>query len=382
MAGHERDDAHPRRRQDVLAIAALDGGVALHAALHAVVDGRARELDVSADLLAEVPQLVLVLEEAVRPRSEVGRLRAADHLERRHLQHARIEPRLIGHDGRGFGLDHRARQHELEQLADAHRVARSCAIQHSIGASATFSTAAGRCLRGVRGQCPAPPQRTTRTSQGTTRRHSRLNVASRSVGVRRALLHVRPERLWLVALSLIMTPSSAAARRRTRPARGRWRTASTPMRTTSRSASLRHRRHLVLPARARGRPSRASARARHHAGRGPFRRRTPRSSRPRRGGSSKANAASISTTNTSWVELSSASSLDDTLRAFVEQEVRDDRHQRRLPHERGERRAQAAGVPHFLQPAPVLVGVEAVNHLVLADARPHGRQVLEAARRR
>ncbi len=67
----------------------------------------------------------------------------------------------------------------------------------------------------------------------------------------------------------------------------------------------------------------------------------------------------------------------------VEQKVGDDRHHRRLAQEPGERRRR--GRPSAAGPAalaPYLVGVEAVNHLALADARAQPLQVRRTRDRR
>ena len=60
---------------------------------------------------------------------------------------------------------------------------------------------------------------------------------------------------------------------------------------------------------------------------------------------------------------------------IVEQEVGDHRHHRRLAGEAGEGGAEAAGMLQFLEAGFVLIGVEAVHHLSLADARAHRGQV-------
>ena len=62
---------------------------------------------------------------------------------------------------------------------------------------------------------------------------------------------------------------------------------------------------------------------------------------------------------------------------LVEQEVGDHGHHRRLPHEAGERHAQAVGALERHQPLAELIRLEAVNHLVLADARPDRGELLE-----
>ena len=57
----------------------------------------------------------------------------------------------------------------------------------------------------------------------------------------------------------------------------------------------------------------------------------------------------------------------------------DDRHHRGLTQEAGEGAAQALGTLQFFEIAFVLVGIEAVDDLALADARPDRLQPLEAA---
>ena len=92
-------------------------------------------------------------------------------------------------------------------------------------------------------------------------------------------------------------------------------------------------------------------------------------------GSSNANDASTMPRNTSWSELRCAE-LAHQILDIVEQEVRDDRHHRRLAHEPRERCREVPAVPQVLQALAELVGIEAVNDLPLADARP---QPLELA---
>ena len=66
----------------------------------------------------------------------------------------------------------------------------------------------------------------------------------------------------------------------------------------------------------------------------------------------------------------------------VEQEIGDHRHERGLAHEPGKRSGWSLALLHVLQPAAVLIGVETVNHLVLANARPDRRQLRRNRRRR
>src|SRR5437588_756484 len=71
------------------------------------------------------------------------------------------------------------------------------------------------------------------------------------------------------------------------------------------------------------------------------------------------------------------SELAQYLARVVEQEVGDDRYHRRLPHEAGERHAEALRSLHRLQAGLKLICVESVDHLVLADVRAHRGQLIE-----
>ena len=292
---------------------------------------------------------VLVLEEAAVVASQVGAVRAADHFERRHLHAPRLEPRLVGHDRRRVGLEHRAGQHQRERLADADR------------AGAGPPPAAERVDldvggRGQRRRCDTSAPTAATTHEAASRARTPSSCSRRS-----SSRVFRSRRSATNSLSAIVALRSR---------RGRGAHVEVGV--------LRHPRHLVLPRRA---PAAASAReraARHHARRGRSRRRTPRSSRPRPAAARRRTRCRSSTRNTSCVALqqrqlaaapSSASSnrkseitgTSDVLRMKPASVVL------RLP-----------AALDVLQAALILVGVEAVDHLALAGPRPDRRQVLEA----
>src|SRR5439155_339951 len=60
---------------------------------------------------------------------------------------------------------------------------------------------------------------------------------------------------------------------------------------------------------------------------------------------------------------------------IVEQKVGDHREERRLPDESADVLAQAPGSFQVLQVVAVLIGLEAMDHLTLADGRPHAGHV-------
>ena len=98
----------------------LRGGA--DAAVHAIGDGECRHIDVVTDgVTADDAQLIVVLEEASRAAAHVGRMRAAEDFERRHLDRGDVEPRFVRHDLRVRGFEHRARQRHRERLADRDR---------------------------------------------------------------------------------------------------------------------------------------------------------------------------------------------------------------------------------------------------------------------
>ena len=72
-------------------------------------------------IAADDAQLIVVLEEAARAAAHIGRMRAAEDLERRHLDRRDVQPRFIGHDLRVVAFVDRARQHHRERFADRDR---------------------------------------------------------------------------------------------------------------------------------------------------------------------------------------------------------------------------------------------------------------------
>ena len=95
---HERQDAHRQRRQDVGLIAALV--LPAPARLQVVGDGQRRDVDVLAEeAVAQQPHDVLELDVAPRRHDHVLVAVAADRLERRQRQRARLELVDRRHDG-------------------------------------------------------------------------------------------------------------------------------------------------------------------------------------------------------------------------------------------------------------------------------------------
>ena len=193
-------------------------------------------------------------------------------------------------------------------------------------------------------------------------------------GSRSALrtLHVRSRR----GLLLPAQPPSRAPIRSSAMSNFVW---STPSRSTSRSGFRARSRHLVLPRRDAGLQAAGFAAGEHPRAAGLHvegldparpRRWAARTQTPRRRGRRTRRArcwrapARRSTASVSSNRKSETTGTSEVLR---EKPI--------------ERRAQAAGHLQVLQPASAVVGLEAVNHLALADARPHGAELARSARR-
>ena len=72
-------------------------------------------------VFGDQPHAVVVLNEALADRDQVAGVRATGDLERRQLHDGRVELRQVRHHPGGLGLDHRAGQPQVEELAGAHR---------------------------------------------------------------------------------------------------------------------------------------------------------------------------------------------------------------------------------------------------------------------
>ena len=320
-------------------------------------------------------RLVLILEEPARVAVQIGTARSADHLERRQLQRRRLEPGLIGHHRRRLVLDHRAGEHDGERLADPHRAgARAPPAPDRIRLDVDRLAVCRRRRRRASARLPPgrsrpPPERPPKIPSAYASQNSHvLNSQSSQFPI--------PNRIpvhYLIVLRLI--PSAAAVPSRTPSARSR--SAPDPDRAAA-------HRDLRLSPSARLRPATRgpAAPAFSSAPRDITRERPVSTSNAsihpaETFGSSKANAASMTIRNTSWVEFRRASSRSTSPR-LVEQEIGDDRNQRRLAHEPGDRPADALALLHVLQPALVLVRVETVDDVILADPRTDGPEVREA----
>src|SRR6476469_5853516 len=83
------------------------------------MDDRVRNLDILANGVGiDDPQDVLVLEEPAAAASQVSWMAAADHFERRHRRDFDAKVRLVGDDLHAVGFEGRAREPEIEVLAD------------------------------------------------------------------------------------------------------------------------------------------------------------------------------------------------------------------------------------------------------------------------
>src|SRR5262249_6262469 len=260
-------------------------------------------------VLGDQPQPVLVLKEAALVASQVGAVRPAEDLEGCELDDRRLEPRLIGDHRRGVGLEDGAGEHDRERFADADRAGarpppalqrisldvlgegRHTAEQQEQACSSNDTSHHGHSVTRVCGT-DGP----VGWEGGTDRSRSRVARA----------LPTKP-----MGLSVPHTRLSYAALRSRRSAMNSLRamavwTSSTPIRRTSRSLSLASR--ATSSCHARVRPDSVRSARRDITFDLPVSTSNASIQPADTGGSSNANALSISTMKTSCIEFSWASS--------------------------------------------------------------------------
>ena len=80
-------------RQQVRQVATLQRRRSANAAMDAIRDRQRRHVDVVADGVGvDDPELVVVLQESSKAAADIGRMRAAENLERRHLDRRHGQP--------------------------------------------------------------------------------------------------------------------------------------------------------------------------------------------------------------------------------------------------------------------------------------------------